>query len=188
VQAIYDGRRVAEDSMEVFEAIFRATGTRYIVDSSKNVFRYRLLHEWYPDRVKMLVLHRDYRAVIYSKMKRGEALEGSAFSWKLMVRQIEALVADVPSSSVMSMKYEDLCRDPVGELRRVCQFLEIEFDNQMLTRPSSILHDLGGSPSKFQSGRSAIRLDTEYLSKLTAAQLEKMRSLVGPAAERCGYQ
>lgn len=188
VQALYDGRRVARDSMEISEAILRISNARFIVDSSKAIFRYRLLHEWYPHRVRMLVLHRDYRAVIYSKMKRGESLASSAHSWRDTVHQIRSLVQDVPRSNVHSLKYEDLCRDPVRELSGICQFLGLDFDDSMLMRPESGLHDLGGSPSKFQPGRREIRLDDRYLTELSDSQRAEMRQLVGSAAEWCGYE
>ena len=188
VQAIYDGKRVARDSMEVFDSIFRSTGARYIIDSSKETLRYRMLHDWYPQRIKMLVLHRDYKAVIYSKMKRGESLASSALSWKVTVQQIESLVGDVPSSNVISLKYEDLCTDPGEQLSRICRFLGLEFTESMLLRPESGLHDLGGSPSKFQQGRREIRLDADYQTEFSDAQRREMKRLVGSAAKWCGYE
>jgi hypothetical protein len=63
----------------------------------------------------------------------------------------------------------------------------LEFDSSMMMRPDRGVHDLGGSPSKFQPGRREIRLDDRYLQELSGMQRAEMRRLVGPAADWCGY-
>jgi hypothetical protein len=187
VQAIYGGNRIARDNMTVFDAIALCTKARHIVDSSKNVLRARLLAEWFPKRVRLLVLYRDYRAVIHSKMKRGESLEGSAHSWVVKMREIESLARDVPPSMLIKLRYEDLCMNPATELTRVCRFLGVAFEPQMLRRSAAVNHDLGGSTSKFEPGNREIQLDSGYLRELSSAQLDRMRAIVGTTAANCGY-
>ena len=85
------------------------------------------------------------------------------------------------------MKYEDLCTDPESELKRTCNSLEIEFVEEMLIRLNNGVHDLGGSPSKFNPARRSIRLDTEFETAFSSAEVVKMRSIVGRAAPISGY-
>jgi hypothetical protein len=174
--------------MEVFDAIFNVTNAQYVVDTSKRIFRFRSMYEWYPERIKVVVLHRDYRAVVHSQMKRGLSLAEGARSWALALSQIETLSDDIPASSITRLRYEDLCAEPTLELKRVCQFLGLAFEAVMLSRPTSDIHDIGGSPSKLEAGRTEIRLDSDYLQAFSPAQLDQMRRLVGSKAEQYGYE
>ena len=187
VQDLFGASRVARDSMTVFEAIIAHSNPAGIVESSKSALRFRSIYDRYPDRAKAIVLHRDYRAIVYSKMKRGASLEAAANTWALKIKQIDKLTSDIPDDRIFQIRYEDLCADPRKQMQRACQFLNIKFEEAMLARPTEGIHDLGGSPSKFQVERKEIRFDSEYLNALSQAQLSKLRNLVGDAAESCGY-
>lgn len=187
VRRLSGGSDIAENNMEVFDAIFAMTGARYIVDSSKNTFRFRSIYDRYHERCRIIVLNRDYRAAVHSRMKRGVSLEEAAEKWAEKVQQVRALTRGIPDSVVLPVKYEDICSDPHRELTRICKFLEIEFREQMLRRPTQDIHDLGGSPSKLESGRREIRLDTSYVGKYSDAELGRLWRIVGPSARLAGY-
>lgn len=188
VRAFFGEQKVIADNMAVFDAILNHTGASYVVDTSKLIFRFRMLYASHPERFKVIVLHRDYRAVVYSQMKRGYSLDESALSWARKVEQIEALSADIPTSNIAQLKYEDLCSDPTAELGRLCQFLGLEFEAAMLTRPTIGVHDIGGSPSKLEVGRQDVQLDSAYLQAFSAAQLDRMHKLVGSKGMMYGYR
>jgi hypothetical protein len=187
VQEIFGAPRVARDTMVLLDAITAHADPACIVDSSKSVYRFRSLYDRYPDRTKAIILHRDYRAVVYSKMKRGASLEGAASTWAEKVNVIEKLTAGLPDDALLQLRYEDLCSDPKGEIQRVCGFVGLEFEESMLARPSEGIHDLGGSPSKFHKERKEIRFDSEYLQAFTEKELAELRRLAGRHAEHGGY-
>ncbi|MGI9233999.1 MAG: sulfotransferase [Woeseiaceae bacterium] len=187
VQQIFGGARVATNNMEVFDAIFEQTNARYFVDMSKNIFRFRSIYDGYGSSLKIVILHRDYRAVTHSKMKRGVSLEEAAGKWANKVYEIRALTAGIPAENIVQMKYEDLCTDPKSELLRLCNYLNLEFEESMMSRPTEGIHDLGGSPSKLEPERKEIRLDTAYQQAFSDGQLEQIRRIVGSAADICGY-
>jgi len=187
VQRFYGGLRAATNSVEIYEAILEHTNARYVVDSSKGVFRCRSIFESYPQKLKAIFLQRDYRAVVYSQLKRGISLEDSARHWAHVANQIELFSKDIPAESIIRLKYEDLCEHPIRELERLCKFLDLNFEENMLSRPTEGIHDIGGSPSKFQPGRQQIRLDAEFRDAFTNSQLDTMRRLVGSAAESQRY-
>lgn len=187
VQRIFDGREISQNNMKVFQSIFERTGAQYVVDISKNVYRFRSIYEWYPDIVRIVVLYRDYRAVVHSRMKRGVSMNEAAEKWADKVHQIHALTKDIPEDMITTMRYEDLCENPRKELRRACRFLELDFEETMLSRPTKGIHDLGGSPSKFEPGKIEIRFDRDYQSAFSSVQLNEMREIVGSAAELAGY-
>jgi hypothetical protein len=171
----------------LFDAIAEVAGVDYVVDSSKGAYRYRALYNFASSRVFGIVLVRDYRGVVYSKMKRGRGLEATAKEWAARLNQIEMLTRGIPDDRLLRVKYESLCRDPRAELTQICDFLGLDFADTMLCRPADEVHHIGGSPSKFDPGRRAIRLDESYREKFTDQQLSKMREIVGSAAVLWGY-
>jgi hypothetical protein len=186
-QTLFAGRHMVPDSLALVDCLSRVSGRRHVVDASKSPFRFRAIYEARPARVRAILLTRDYRAVVHSKMKRGHTLDAAATGWRSRMRQIAALTDDLPKCHVHRMTYEDLCRDPSAELARLCRFLGVTFEPRMLQRPNAGLHHIGGSPSKFDRSRTEIVLDTSYQNAFTASQLARLRRLVGDIPERWGY-
>jgi Sulfotransferase family len=187
IQAAFSASVFARDIIDLLDAVCRVTGKEYCVDSSKSAFRYRALYKADPARTLAVILVRDYRAVVHSKIKHGKSLTAAARRWRSKMRQIEALTQDVPARRKFELKYESLCENPEAELRRLCDFIGVEFSSSMLQRPSQDVHHIGGSPSKFDPQRARISLDHSADGAFQAAELEQMRRLVGPMAERWGY-
>ena len=187
IRSLYGGTRVGTDSALLLDTILEETGARVAVDTSKIIFRFKSLYEAAPTKTKVVELSRDYRAVVYSQMKRGVSLEDSAKDWMLKARQMQSVLRGVPEDQIFRLRYEDLCSDPQAALSGICEFVGLSFETAMLSRPSSNTHDLGGSPSKFDSGRRQIRLDTSYLGQFTDSQIRTMQRVVGSAANRYGY-
>lgn len=187
IQNLYKGVSVAEDCIQLYDAIEKVSGASCIIDSSKTAFRFRSVYEQRPDTTKAILLARDYRAVVFSKMNRDKDLEASAYGWRKKVQQMEELTKDLNQSHVFRLKYELLCSDPKNQLQRMCEFLELEYSDDMLTRPECGTHHLGGSPSKFDASKSEIKLDQKYKGEFSEGELQKMARLVGDAAQLWGY-
>lgn len=188
IRRVLSGRRLAEDVSSLLLAASSVSGCRVCIDSSKSPFRFRAVYGIDPSRTRAIVLARDYRAVVHSKMKRGESLESAARGWRAAMEQIDALTSDLPEKHVHRLRYETLCEQPRAELNRLCVFLGIPFQAPMLKRPEKgSLHHIGGSPSKFDEARSEIVLDRTYEGAFSAADNEVMRRLVGSQAARWSY-
>jgi hypothetical protein len=185
--SISNAREVGSDSFDLFDAVFKTTGANYIIDSSKDPFRFRVLYNCNPERVLGVMLGRHYCGVVHSKMKRGRKLEKSAKAWATKMMQMKVLTESIPSDRLIRVRYEDLCHDPHSELRRICDFLEIDFAESLLARPSTDVHHLGGSPSKFDPARKAIELDQSYKGAFTEKELTIMRDIVGDIAKDWEY-
>ena len=179
--------KVGADSFELFDAIFNSTGADFLVDSSKDPRRMRFIYEHDPSRVFVIMLGRDVRGIVHSKMKRGRELVAGAEGWARCMNMMKIAIDGVPSANVMRMKYEDLCENPESELQRICDRLSIDFSAEMLTRPSADVHHLGGSPSKFDPARRSISLDQSYMTAFSSEQLVQIREIAGSAAEEWGY-
>jgi len=180
--------RLARDSLSLLEAASKASGRGICVDSSKSPFRFRAIHGLDPGRTRAIVLARDFRAVVHSKMKRGESLESAARGWRVAMDQIAALTQDLSGDQVHRLRYESLCEQPQRELERLCGFLGIQFQETMLRRPGQgLLHHIGGSPSKFDESRSEIVLDRTYERAFSESDVDRMRRIIGGEAVRWSY-
>ncbi len=187
VQERCAGTRLARDSIALYDAVAAASGKPYCVDSSKSPFRFRVVNDLDPERSLAIVLARDYRAVVHSKMKRGLSLDAAANGWRQRMTQIATLTSDLPAARIHRLKYEQLCEDPRLELGRICDFLGLEFSERMLQRPTDDIHHIGGSPSKFDSSRVSIALDRSYEDRFQTDVLERLGELVGEVADDWGY-
>jgi hypothetical protein len=187
IRELLGDAQMTADSIALIRAVHEATACRYCVDSSKSPLRFRAVYDADPANTRAIVLVRDYRAVVHSKMKRGASLEGAAKGWRRKMQQIEAMTSDLPPENACIVKYESLCEAPRGELERLCVFLGIQFAETMLQRPESATHTIGGSPSKFDPARVRIEADTAFESAFSEGDLHRMRGMVDDVAARWGY-
>ena len=146
-----------------------------------------MLHDFEPHRVRAIVLARDYRAVVHSKMKRGQSLRVAALGWKRKLQEIQTLTRGLPVNIVHRVKYESFCGNPLLELQRLCDFLGTEFSEKMLTRPRMDVHHIGGSPSKFDASLTSITMDRSHEDRFETAELDQLSRLVGKTARDWGY-
>jgi hypothetical protein len=187
VHGAVGGRRIGRDSFRLYDAIATVTGARYVLDSSKVPFRYWSVHQHRPRDVWLIVLTRDYRAVAYSQSKRGHSLLGAARYWVQTMKQIDIFSAGLAPDRLHVVKYEDLCADPETVMRKLCAFLELDFTASTMSRASSPVHHLGGSPSKFDPARRVPAADLSFLNHLTQADLRSLHQVAGDHALRWGY-
>ena len=103
------------------------------------------------------------------------------------MHQIDTLSRYVPRDQVIRLRYEDLCRDVEGTMRKLCEFLNLDFRPEMVARKTQGLHHLGGSPSKLDPTRSEIREDRRHDGKFTPAELALMQRIAGREAANWGY-
>ena len=84
---------------------------------------------------KYLLLIRDPRAVVSSYIENRWGLGTTAYTgalrWRDEVSQ-QLAFAHQPGIQCLIMHYEQLITDPEPELRRVCEFLELPYDENML--------------------------------------------------------
>lgn len=188
IRGLSGGRRLGRDSLLLFDAIAEVSGKNIIVDSSKYPFRFLSLYYERPSRTKLILLTRDYRGVVHSKMKRGASLEQSILGWVRRMRQMDRVRRLLPESRMAVVKYEDLCADPEHEMAKLCKFVGVDFSRQVLRRSPSQQHHIGGSPSKFNEDKRAIRLDDTYLTAFSAVDVERMRHIAADEARNWGYR
>jgi hypothetical protein len=92
------------------------------------------------------------------------------------VERWTALAPSLGPDQRHELKYEDLIRDPEGELGKICEFLGVEFDEAMLDYPRDSTY---GSPD--------VDLVEQWRTKLTDDEIRWVESVCGSLMQRVGY-
>jgi len=181
--------QIAENSWAVADAMAEVSNARYVIDSSKSPVRLKLLYMLRPERMRILHLVRDGRAVAASAMRRHDNMSAAmaARIWKRDNQNLRMMLRTVPDRLKLGVRYEALCEDPAAELRRVCGFLELEFDPAMLTLWSRPVHNIPGNPMLFNRSQRAIRKDERWRRDLSETDMQAFERAAGRLNRAFGY-
>ena len=168
-----------DDVHRLFDGIREQSGSSIVVDSSKHVYRFRLLRASRPESVRCIFLVRDGRARTFSDM-RSEGLDAAsaARKWLRVNLKTRSMIAPIPASHRLALTYEELCREPETTLRKVCSFTGLDYNDGMLSMQFDDMHNIGGNRSRF-GGISEIREDTRWREHMQAADLATFEGIGG---------
>lgn len=109
--------------------------TRWIEKTPFHIYYTDKILEEFPD-AKIIVNYRDPRAVVASWFKKDEnkTLLGVVEAWNRVTNRIEDLhnLPEDLQKHFYFMKYENLILEPEKEIRAICDFVEIDFDDELL--------------------------------------------------------
>jgi len=185
----------------LYGAIQSTTGSRVIVDSSKNP-SYGYLLRMIPN-IDLYILHfvRDSQAVAYSWSKKKQFQPGdymarkppvkSALQWN--ARNISAeMYLRRKTARYLLLRYEDFVRAPqqsvesivglVGEQDVTLPF--VTADTVALTRAT---HSVFGNEVRFQNGFVKVTLDTRWQNEMSRKQKFMVTALTWPLRLKYGY-
>jgi len=199
-RVVVGGPALAANTALVDSAVRALSGARILVDSSKDCVRMRERYSAEPaGRVKVLNLCRDGRGVVWSAHKYygrgtdsrwlryyGRSMWNGSRQWAKTQRRIRAMLRGVRAEDRMDLRYEDLCAEPEGVLRRVCIWLGLPFSNAMLRLDPPEHHAVAGNRIRFQRAMP-VRLDEEWRTRLTPGQLRLFDLIAGAENRRLGY-
>ena len=190
-----------EDTGRLYEALRIVTGSRVIVDSSKEpAYGYAL---GMVPNIDLRVLHlvRDPRAAAYSWLKKkpqpdSEDLEfmhrfsptKSAVLWDSWNAAAEALWRD---EKYLRLRYEDFVANPRRSFARILGLLGEEDAELPLTGDQEVKlgvsHTVSGNPNRFEIGSVALRHDKEWMEKMNPKDRNLVTALTLPLLRRYGY-
>ena len=159
-----------------------------------------LLARAYP-QARFVVIMRDPRAVAASNLAfrtRDPSQVAHPLSLYRHWRKYLALVLHYQAGSPLAsrlhlLRYEDLVRHPEQEVRRLCRFLEVEFDPRMLDSGNYYDWARGGTWRGNSSYVSRVAgISTEFLERwrrvLSPSELALVELVCAPEMELLGYQ
>lgn len=162
---------------------------RWVEKTPTHLAHLRAVRRHYPDAPIVRIL-RDPRDVALSMLK--VPWGPPSFASALLVWQ-SCDQASAPffeaDRNVMTLRFEDLVRDPEGELRRLCRFLGEEFEPGMTNTSRSIAHvNRTGEPWKqkageaIDSGRGGV-----WHRETSAEQQAQAEAIAGDRLQAYGY-
>jgi Sulfotransferase family len=153
----------------------------------------RVVHTFRDPRAIYVSLRRKERADTVSRVGRMARLAGPLFEiyastslalrWRSMARRHRRYAAAYPGRYTLQ-RFEDLLADPAAAVKRLCEFIGIEFDPGMLEQ---VVHNSSYAPKKSGAGidQSTAERWREHLPKATERWLSL---LCGRELANFGYE
>jgi len=176
-----------ENKRDLFQFILDKTGQQFVVDSSKHYLEGISLYQAAPYETKIISLLRDGRAVFNSGISRGLHPKRALSAWaRHSSRSALILKKQIPDRALLTVRYETLAINPESELRRISEFLNINFCSKMLEFGTSDSHIANGNRMRFGQ-TSEIKLDERWRNELSAPMLRFFERHAGQLNRRLGY-
>ncbi len=177
----------SRNKLALFDAIARVLGRDLMVDSSKHYLEAAALYRAAPERVRVVLLIRDGRAVFYSGLKKGYAREAALGAWQRTYQRARPVLdRQVQPEHLIKVHYEDLTADPERELQRICTFLGIDFSAEMLGFADKERHVLNGNRMRLQPS-SEIRPDVAWRRAMSPQDHRYFDERAGVLNRELGY-
>ena len=169
----YDFRRFTPG---LYDSIRQATGRDVVVDLSKSRV-YRMTRRWRDGGEAYLFLVRDPRGVIASGLRSGNDLESALRKHKKWMSRLQRFVAKKGDRALL-VYYENFAGRPEPELRRICEFLGLEFAPAMLRPADKAHHFISSNRGEYLRNSSEIRLDERWRAELTPEQIDRIERMM----------
>jgi hypothetical protein len=163
-----------------------------------------------PDYRRVVYLVRDGRDAMVSYRHYREAIDGIGYDFTTFVDQktplypshwshhVEAWAANPFNAEMMTIRYEDLLLEPVGQLKRFCEFMGIQRSEQLLERAvtnagfdnlRSREKSEGFWDPAFKSEKQFFRRGQQgsYIDEMPSEALEKFLEHAEPTLRKHGY-
>ena len=153
-----------------------------------------LLAELFPAAVFIHVI-RDGRdvALSYLSVPWGPtSIWQAARKWKKDVSAGRGAAADLGAARYVELRYENLVADPSAELRRLCSFAGLSFEERMLGYHSDAVDRLQAGPGAADYHRSAFAPPTaglrDWRTQMAPADVESFEAVAGDLLSELGYE
>lgn len=147
--------------------------------------------DWYPD-AKIIHIVRDGRDSVLSLMRVDWAhdnLRRHSANWRWETKRMRRF-REVSPNNIYELNYESLLGEPEACLRRVCEFIGVDFEASQLDATTE-----GNAIPAWESGwklKAAETIDPSRIQawRKTATDFQRytMNSIMGPALREYGYQ
>lgn len=189
-----DGRRLdgdalaawADDYERLARAIAAVSGKRILVDASKHTGQLDLLVRSARFDLRVIHLQRDGRGVVHSYARKYGGFVRGYRHWARSQQRAARIRSTVASSCWLSLRYEDLSSAPERQLRRVCEFLDLEFEPAMLAFRRTAWEGVSGNRMAHQANAEIV-LDERWRRELSWGRRALFEVLGGRRNARCGY-
>ena len=170
----------------LIQATLTTTQTDLFLDSSKAIEQAVHLNRIKNASVKVIVLTRDGRAQVASTMKRRTnwGVERTVARWqsKIIERRDVLERTHIPH---LSVRYEDVCRNPRKELNRIFDFSGLDGSKATLDVANETFHIMG-NPMRLEQNAEIVDRQS-WRKTLRSEHLELFERIAGKTNRSFGY-
>lgn len=171
----------------LYDCILEEWEKDFVVDSSKNIIKGLTLFENNPDKTKIILTVRDGRGSFNSNLSSGFTRESSLKDWLGYYSLVDKiLLPNVQPRNLYIIKYEDLASDLEGSLKKLCAWLEIDFEPAMLDLTQGEKHMVEGNTTRFKPSKG-VALDERWKQDLSNDDKKWFMDRAGYLNKRFGY-
>ncbi len=171
----------------LYDVVLKFHDVDMVIDSSKDYMKAVAVYNRFPESTRIIVLSRDGRGVLYSRIKRNIHRKAGVDSWKnYYSRGLPILARNINEQHLLYVHYENLARDPDETLNGISAFLGISFERSMLDYSSHIHHITNGNNMRFVKS-SQISLDTSWHVGLSDDNKNYFEKRAGVLNRKLGY-
>lgn len=181
--------RLINNHLQFFMKACEIDRSSVYIDGTKSVRRAELFAKFLKSNIKVLYLVRDGRAFCYSYIKNNhftkDKLPEAAKAWLEYIELIDEFSSRYPKVQIMTIRYEDLCRNLRKALSEICEFLDLPVDLNMIDNIQKPYHIFGNVMRKHFNGN--VKEALSWKSELTAGEIDMITSFMEKDLRRFGY-
>jgi hypothetical protein len=164
--------------------------SRYADKTPIYVLHLRTLARLFPE-ARFVHIIRDGRNVALSLLEarlRPERLEEAALLWRRFVSEGRQAGADLGPGRYRELRYEDLVEDPEAQVRSLCTFLGLPFDDGMLRYYERAEAIVGATPHHRNIARAPTKGLRDWRREMSQRDVALFEALAGDLLAELGYE
>jgi hypothetical protein len=179
--------RTIDSNFALFDLVREEANAAVVVDSSKAYVKGLAMYRRRPGQVRAILLSRDGRGVLYSRMREGIRREAGLKVWQTYYsRALPLIEKTIRPEHLLRVKYEELVSDPARSANRIFEFMGLPRLQGDIEFASRIQHMPEGNDTRLR-GLSNIRLDEAWRRELSADDLDFFEREGGTINRQLGY-
>lgn len=180
--------RKAKRNIDLANVILDIVNKDIFFDASKTPNRIKFLKQYLDCEFKVIHLVKDGRGVFdsHKRNKRGISDEGAISAWKKANLLAERELKSLEKGNKYLLRYKKLVTDPESELRRLSDFIGVEYNSQCLDFRNFDHHIIGNTKMRLDT-RTEIFYDEKWKQSLSPEQLKLFERLAGDMNRGYGY-
>ncbi|OGA53315.1 MAG: hypothetical protein A3F74_02995 [Betaproteobacteria bacterium RIFCSPLOWO2_12_FULL_62_58] len=117
------------------------------------------------------------------------SLYSGANLWQRHVSAVRDSASRLPAGAYLEIRYEDLCAAPEAVIRKLCAFLDVEFDARMLTpHETRSARNWSAHPLHAKTAQPiSTRFCEMYKTRMPSADIAALEALIGATLQCFGY-
>ena len=176
-----------QQNQYLFSCIAEKSGANILIDSSKQWQRLSLLKKSGCFNIKVIHLVRDGRAVVNSYIRKYGSFAPALRKWIRNAMPPSYLRREFEQSNWLRLHYEELASQPETTLRKLCDFLEVDYEPQMLHYRQHLNIGLRGNFGVNHRQDEKIVLDQKWKRELSRLNLARFTLFGGWLNTYYGY-